>query len=77
MIHLLINTRFPQEERKEEEKIQNKKRNKQSDLSQLENHIRILEQDIRHLLQREFQNKIKVDTLEGLEILIIVIYLAK
>ena len=64
LFYLLINTRFPQEERKEEEKIQNKKRNKQSDLSQLENHIRILEQDIRHLLQREFQNKIKVDTLE-------------
>ena len=64
LFYLLINTRFPQEEQKEEEKTSNKKRNKQSDLSQLENHIRILEQDIRHLLQREFQNKIKVDTLE-------------
>ena len=64
LFYLLINTRFPQEEQKEEEKTLNKKRNKQSDLSQLENHIRILEQDIRHLLQREFQNKIKVDTLE-------------
>ena len=64
IFNLIINKTNPQEERKEEEKIQNKKRNKQSDLSQLENHIRILEQDIRHLLQREFQNKIKVDTLE-------------
>ena len=63
LFYMLINTRFPEEEEKEQI-ISNQKRSKPSDLSQLENHIRILEQDIRHLLQREFQNKIKTDTLE-------------
>ena len=63
LFYMLINTRFPEEEEKEQI-ISNQKRNKPSDLSQLENHICKLEYDIRVLLQREFQNKIKTDTLE-------------
>ena len=63
LFYMLINTKFPEEEEKEQI-ISNQKRNKPSDLSQLENHICKLEYDIRVLLQREFQNKIKTDTLE-------------
>ena len=64
LFYMLINTRFPEEEEEKEQIISNQKRNKPSDLSQLENHICKLEYDIRVLLQREFQNKIKTDTLE-------------
>ena len=48
----------------EKQEINNKTNNQLNDLNQLENHIRKLEYDIRILLQREFQNKIKRDTLE-------------
>ena len=59
---MIINIKLPPEIEKQE--INNKTNNKSNDLNQLENHIRKLEYDIRILLQREFQNKIKRDTLE-------------
>ena len=37
---------------------------KDSEIAQLENHIRKLEYDVRYYLQREFQNKIQKDALE-------------
>ena len=68
MVYILINTKFPN---KNEETKNNKnndnnlqKVNKDSEISQLESHIRKLEYDIRYLLQKEFQNKIKRDALE-------------
>jgi hypothetical protein len=59
---MIINIKLPPEIEKQE--INNKTNNISNDLNQLENHIRKLEYDIRILLQREFQNKIKRDTLE-------------
>ena len=61
MIYILIHTKFPNDK---EDKIVVNPKNKDSDLSQLENHIRKLEYDIKYLLQKEFQNKIKRDALE-------------
>ena len=63
LFYMLINIKFPQEEEKEELNIK-KISNKSQDYFQLENHIRKLEYDIRIFLQKEFQNKIKRDTLE-------------
>ena len=62
LFYMIINIKLPPEIEKLE--INNKTNNKSNDLNQLENHIRKLEYDIRLLLQREFQNKIKRDTLE-------------
>ena len=62
LFYMIINIKLPPEIEKQE--INNKTNNKLNDLNQLENHIRKLEYDIRILLQREFQNKIKRDTLE-------------
>ena len=62
LFYMIINIKLPPEIGKQE--INNKTNNKLNDLNQLENHIRKLEYDIRLLLQREFQNKIKRDTLE-------------
>ena len=42
----------------------NKKQKNQNELYQMESHIRKLENDIKFLIQKEFQNKIKRDTLE-------------
>ena len=67
LFYMLINIKLPQEEESEELNINehsNKKLNKPDDYNQLENHIRKLEYDIRLFLQKEFQNKIKRDTLE-------------
>jgi len=61
MIYILINTKFPNNK---VEKIVVNNKNKDTELSQLENQIRKLEYDIRYLLQKEFQNKIKRDALE-------------
>ena len=62
LFYMIINIKLPPEIEKQE--IYNKTNNISNDLNQLENHIRKLEYDIRILLQREFQNKIKRDTLE-------------
>ena len=62
LFYMIINIKLPPEIEKQE--INNKTNHKSNDLNQLENHIRKLEYDIRILLQREFQNKIKRDTLE-------------
>ena len=62
LFYMIINIKLPPEIEKQE--INNKTNNKSNDLNQLENNIRKLEYDIRILLQREFQNKIKRDTLE-------------
>ena len=63
LFYILINIKFPQEEEIEESNIK-KISNKSPEYSQLENHIKKLEYDIRLFLQKEFQNKIKRDTLE-------------
>ena len=61
MINILINIKFP---KKEEIIINRTKYEKDREISQMENQIRKLEYDIKFLLQKEFQNKIKRDTLE-------------
>jgi hypothetical protein len=64
MVYILIHTKL---DNNIEEKNINKNtntNNRDSDLSQLENNIRKLEYDIKYLLQKEFQNKIKRDALE-------------
>ena len=61
MIDILINIKFP---KKEEIIINRTKDEKDREISQMENQIRKLEYDIKFLLQKEFQNKIKRDTLE-------------
>ena len=63
MVYILINKKCP---RKEEKEIKNKrtKEEKDKEISQMESQIRKLEYDIKYLLQKEFQNKIKRDTLE-------------
>ena len=61
MIYILINTKFPNNTDENKVKSIN---NKDSELSQLESQIRKLEYDIKYLLQKEFQNKIKRDALE-------------
>ena len=61
MIKILINIKFP---KKEEIIINRTKDEKDREISQMENQIRKLEYDIKFLLQKEFQNKIKRDTLE-------------
>ena len=61
LVYMLMRQKFPNSE----DKITiNKKINKDAELAQLENHIKKLEYDIRCYLQREFQHKIKRDTLE-------------
>ena len=60
LVYMLINQKFP----KEDKITINKKTNKDAELAQMENHIKKLEFDIRYYLQREFQHKIKRDTLE-------------
>ena len=62
MVYILINTKFP----KKEETINQKrtKDEKDKDIYQMESQIRKLECDIKFLIQKEFQNKIKRDTLE-------------
>ena len=62
MVYILINTKL--ENKNEKKQINTNNNNKDSDLFQLENHIRKLEYDIKYLLQKEFQNKIKRDALE-------------
>ena len=61
LVFILINIKAPNNK---EEKIVVNNKNKDLELSQLENHIRKLEFDIKCLLQKEFQNKIKRDALE-------------
>ena len=61
MINILINTKFP---KKEEAIINRTKDEKDKEIFQMESQIRKLENDIKFLLQKEFQNKIKRDTLE-------------
>ena len=61
MVYILINTKFPSSK---DEPKSGGNLNKDTELSQMENHIRKLEYDIRYLLQKEFQNKIKRDALE-------------
>ena len=62
MVNILIKTKFP---KKDEQIIYKRtKDQKEKDISQMESQIRKLENDIKILIQREFQNKIKRDTLE-------------
>ena len=61
LVYMLMRQKFPNSE---EKNTINKKINKDAELAQLENHIKKLEYDIRCYLQREFQHKIKRDTLE-------------
>ena len=61
MVYILINYKFPQ--KKDESKV-NGKKVKDEEIKQLESQIRKLENDIKYLLQKEFQNKIKRDALE-------------
>ena len=62
MVYILIQTKFAKNI--EGNKIKDNNNNKNSELFQLENQIRKLEYDIKYLLQKEFQNKIKRDALE-------------
>ena len=62
MVNILIHTKL--DNNIEQKRINKSNNNKDSDLTQLENHIRKLEYDIKYLLQKEFQNKIKRDSLE-------------
>jgi hypothetical protein len=62
MVYILINTKLPKKE--EESKTTNNTTNINSEIAQLESHIRKLEFDIRLLMQKEFQSKIKRDALE-------------
>ena len=58
---ILIKAKFP---KKDEQIIYKRtKDQKEKDISQMESQIRKLENDIKILIQREFQNKIKRDTL--------------
>ena len=63
MVYILINTKFP---KKEENEIKSTRTTDEKDkeISQMESQIRKLEYDIKFLIQKEFQNKIKRDTLE-------------
>jgi len=60
MVYILINRKFP----KKEETPKRTKDEKEKDIYQMESQIRKLEYDIKYLIQKEFQNKIKRDTLE-------------
>ena len=67
LFYILINQKFLND--KETDYLNNKNSNinkdiKLAELYQLENHIKKLECDIRYFMQKEFQNKIKRDTLE-------------
>ena len=62
LFYMLINIKMPSE--KDTNKIKINTHNKSKEYFQLENHIKKLEQDISIILQREFQNKIKRDSLE-------------
>ena len=61
MVYILINTKFP---KNLENNHKRTKEEKERDIFQMENQIRKLEYDIKYLIQKEFQNKIKRDTLE-------------
>ena len=63
MIYILINTKFPKKN-DEANLYENININKDSEIVQLQSQIRKLEYDIRYLIQKEFQNKIKRDSLE-------------
>ena len=60
MVYILINNKFP----KNETIPKRTKDEKDKEIYQMENQIRKLEYDIKFLIQKEFQNKIKRDTLE-------------
>ena len=67
LFYILINQKFLND--KETDYLNNKSSNNNKDIKlaelyQLENHIKKLECDIRYFMQKEFQNKIKRDTLE-------------
>ena len=67
LFYILINQKFLND--KETDYLNNKNSNNNKDIKlaelyQLENHIKKLECDIRYFMQKEFQNKIKRDTLE-------------
>ena len=64
MVYILINTKLPNKKDEQKTKTNTQNINKDKELSQLESHIRKLENDIKFLLQKEFQNKIKRDALE-------------
>jgi hypothetical protein len=61
MVYILINTKFP---KKNDEINLNENINKDSETAQFQSQIRKLEYDIRYLIQKEFQDKIKRDSLE-------------
>ena len=61
LVYMLINLKLPDNKKENNTNI---KIDKDAEHAQLENHIRKLEFDIRYYLQREFQHKIKRDTLE-------------
>ena len=61
MVYILIKTKIPNNEK---EIKANQNINKDSEISQLESQIKKLEYDIKYLIQKEFQNKIKRDALE-------------
>ena len=61
LVYMLINMKLPE---KKEENFTNKITNRDDELAQLESQIKKLEFDIKYYLQREFQHKIKRDTLE-------------
>ena len=64
LFYLLINIQFQTEKENEKKVINNNSNKLLDDYYQLESQIRKLEYDIKILFQREFQNKIKRDTLE-------------
>lgn len=62
LIYILINYKFPNIEKPQID--QSSFSDKDKYIQQLESHIKKLEFDLRHYLQREFQNKIQKDALE-------------
>ena len=62
LFYILINQKIPKDDK--ENIINYSTNNNNNELSQLESHIKKLECDIRLFMQKEFQNKIKRDTLE-------------
>ena len=62
LVYKLINMKFPKNE--DEKNTKNNKISRDIELAQLENQIRKLEFDNKYYIQREFQHKIKRDTLE-------------
>ena len=64
MVYILINTKLPKNEEQILKTNNHNTTNNDTEMSQLESYIRKLENDIRFLLQKEFQSKIKRDALE-------------